>query len=153
MGSDLMVVPRWAVDPARPGGEWNKIVLEDTPDDGFQANLYQRPGSIIPVAELSQNTTEYNTDRLTLLVNLDSEGNATGRIYEDAGDGFEFKDGKYADYTATASTNGNEVTVRLTQSRGNWKQSPKSLRVGLVTPQGIEYTPWTKGDTVVLKKM
>ena len=74
LGGDLMVVTRWAEDTAKPNGEWNKIVLEDTPDDGFQANLFQRPGSIIPVADLSQNTTEYNTDNLTLLVNLDSDG-------------------------------------------------------------------------------
>ena len=74
LGGDLMVIPRWAEEAAKPNGEWNKIVLEDTPDDGFQANLYQRPGSIIPVADLSQNTTEYNTDNLTLLVNLDSDG-------------------------------------------------------------------------------
>ncbi|MDE5584924.1 MAG: DUF5110 domain-containing protein, partial [Muribaculaceae bacterium] len=153
LGGDLMVVPRWAENPARPSGEWNKIVLEDTPDDGFQANLYQRPGSIIPVAELSQNTTEYNTDRLTLLVNLDAEGQAAGRIYEDAGDGFEFRDGQYADYIATASTNGNDVTVRLSQTGGNWKKGPKSIRVGLVTPNGIEYTPWIEGDTVAFKKM
>ena len=151
LGGDLMVVPRWAENPARPSGEWNKIVLEDTPDDGFQANLYQRPGSIIPVAELSQNTTEYNTDRLTLLVNLDAEGQATGRIYEDAGDGFEFRDGQYADYTVTASTNGNDVTVKLSQTGGNWKKGPKSIRVGLVTPNGIEYTPWTEGDTGVVR--
>ena len=153
LGGDLMVVPRWAVEPARPGGEWNNIVLEDTPDDGFQANLYQRPGSIIPVAQLSQNTTEYNTDRLTLLVNLDSEGKATGRIYEDAGDGFEFRDGQYADYTVTASTEGNDVTVKINQKGGDWKKGQKSLRIGLVTPNGIEYTPWTEGNTVVFKKM
>ena len=96
---------------------------------------------------------EYNTDKLTLLVNLDPEGKATGRIYEDSGDGFEFRDGQYADYIATASTNGNEVTVKLTQNGGKWKKAPKSLRVGLVTPKGIEYTPWTKGDSVVFKKM
>ncbi|MDE7345157.1 MAG: DUF5110 domain-containing protein [Muribaculaceae bacterium] len=153
LGGDLMVVPRWSETTARPSGEWNKIVLEDTPDDGFQANLYQRPGSIIPVAELSQNTTEYNTDRLTLLVNLDPEGKAARRIYEDAGDGFEFRDGEYADYTVTASTEGNEVTVKLSQTEGNLKKGPKSLRVGFVTPTGIKYTPWTKGDTVVFKKM
>ncbi|MDE6291033.1 MAG: DUF5110 domain-containing protein, partial [Muribaculaceae bacterium] len=118
-----------------------------------QANLYQRPGSIIPVAELSQNTTEYNTDRLTLLVNLDPEGMATGRIYEDAGEGFDFRDGQYADYIATASSKGNEVTVKLTQNGGKWKKAPKSLRVGLVTPNGIEYTPWTEGDTVAIKDL
>ncbi|MDE6633030.1 MAG: DUF5110 domain-containing protein, partial [Muribaculaceae bacterium] len=153
LGGDLMVVPRWAENTARPSGNWNKIVLEDTPDDGFQANLYQRPGSIIPVAELSQNTTEYNTDKLTLFVNLDPDGKATGRIYEDAGESFEFRDGEYADYIATASTHGNEVTVKLTQNGGKWKKAPKSLRVGFVTTNGIEYTPWSIGDTVVFKKM
>ena len=151
LGGDLMVIPRWAENTARPSGEWNRILLEDTPDDGVQANLYQRPGSIIPVAELSQNTAEYNTDKLTLLVNLDTEGKATGRMYEDAGDGFGFRDGQYADYTVTASADGNDVTVRLSQTGGNWNKPPKSIRVGLVTPNGIKYTPWTKGDVVSCK--
>ncbi|MDE5850204.1 MAG: DUF5110 domain-containing protein [Muribaculaceae bacterium] len=151
LGGDLMVIPRWAENTARPSGEWNRILLEDTPDDGVQANLYQRPGSIIPVAELSQNTAEYNTDKLTLLVNLDTEGKATGRMYEDAGDGFGFRDGQYADYTVTASADGNDVTVRLSQTGGNWNKPPKSIRVGLVTPNGIKYTPWTKGDVISCK--
>ncbi|MDE6553290.1 MAG: DUF5110 domain-containing protein [Muribaculaceae bacterium] len=151
LGGDLMVIPRWAENTARPSGEWNRILLEDTPDDGVQANLYQRPGSIIPVAELSQNTAEYNTDKLTLLVNLDTEGKATGRMYEDAGDGFGFRDGQYADYTVTASADGNDVTIRLSQTGGNWNKPPKSIRVGLVTPNGIKYTPWTKGDVVSCK--
>lgn len=151
LGGDLMVVPRWAEGTARPNGDWNKIVLEDTPDDGFQANLYQRPGSIIPIANLSQNTVEYNTDNLTLLVNLDSEGKATGRIYEDAGEGFEFKDGQYSDYTVNARKEGKRIVVNVTQNDGKLKGEPKTLRIGIVKPDGIEYTPWTKGNTVVIE--
>ena len=152
LGGDLMIVPRWAEGAARPNGEWNRIVLEDTPDDGFQANLYQRPGSIIPVANLSQNTTEYNTDNLTLLVNLDMEGKASGRIYEDAGEGFEFKDGKYSDYTATAIKDGERIVMNLTQNGGLLKEEPKVLRIGIVKPDGIIYSPWTKGTTVVVMR-
>lgn len=152
LGGDLMVVPTWAQAAARPAGEWRRIVLEDTPDDGFQAGLYQRPGSIIPVADLSQNTVEYSLDSLTLLVNPDAGGNASGRIYEDAGEGFEFRNGEYAEYVATASAQGDRVTVKLTRTGGHMTTGPKSLRVGLVTPEGIEYTPWTKGDTVVFSR-
>lgn len=149
LGGDLMIVPRWATQTALPKGEWNKIVLENTPDDGFQAYIYQRPGSIIPIAELSQNTTEYNTDRLTLLVNLDAEGKASGRIYEDAGDGFEFRDGEYCDYIATATTKDGKTTVTLDQKDGNLKSGTKILRVGMVTPSGIKYTDWIEGNTVI----
>lgn len=151
LGGDLMVVPRQAKDPARPKGDWRGILLESTPDDGYQAYLYQRPGSIIPVAKLSQNMEEYNTDRLTLLVNPDADGNAEGVLYEDAGDGFGFRKGEYAEYKAEAKTIGEDIEVTLARIGGDLTAAPKTLRVGLVTPKGIRYSDWTEGDTVSVK--
>lgn len=148
LGGDMLVVPRWAENPALPAGDWRRIVLEDTADDGYQAMLYQRQGSIIPVANLSQNTTEYSTDSLTLLVNLDGAGEASGRLYEDEGEGFGFNDGEYADYLLSAVSDGNEVTVRLSQTGGNMKKDARKLRVGLVTQDGIVYSSWMEGDVV-----
>ncbi len=148
LGGDLMVVPRWAENPAMPAGDWRRIVLEDGTDDGYQAMLYQRPGSIIPIANLSQNTTEYSTDSLTLLVNLDGDGKACGRLYEDEGEGFGFRDGEYADFALSASCAGDEVIVSVTQTNGNMHKGRKRIRVGLVMPDGIVYSQWTGGRTV-----
>lgn len=150
LGGDLMVVPRWAEQTAKPKGDWKSLNLEPA-DDGYQALLMQRPGSIIPIANLSQNTVEYSTDSLTLLVNIDTDNSATGIIYEDAGDGFGYKKGEYAEYKADARLVGNRLTVTLTRIGGKMEIKPKRLRIGFVTDEKIIYSPWTNSDTVTMK--
>ena len=85
LGGDLMVRPQWAPEVAQPnGGSWQKLTLEEG-TDSYQAELRQRPGSIIPLANLAQSTAEMRTDSLTLLVCLDNNGEAVGQLYEDDG--------------------------------------------------------------------
>ncbi|MDE6342269.1 MAG: DUF5110 domain-containing protein, partial [Muribaculaceae bacterium] len=147
LGADLMVIPRKAEDTARPKGDWRRLALENE-DDGHQALLYQRPGSIIPLAELFQNTEEYNTDILTLLVNPDENGHASGVIYEDAGDGFGYKDGEFAEYLAEARLDGDILSVTLTRTDGNMKAPGKRLRIGYVEDGRTTYSPLNESDTV-----
>ncbi len=150
LGGDLMVIPRKAVATARPKGDWRPLTLENE-DDGHQALLYQRPGSIIPLAELFQNTDEYNTDTLTLLVNPDENGRACGVIYEDAGDGFGYKTGEYAEYKAEALLDGDLLNVTLTRTGGDMKASGKRLRAGFVDNGRIIYSPLTDSDMVSMR--
>lgn len=126
LGGDLIVVPRWADGVAMPKGNWREIKLEDTPDDGYQARLYQREGSIIPLAPPAQNTEEYSTDELTLLVSRDEAGNAEGRLYEDAGEGFGFHRGEYADWTIRASKGS---PIEFLRTGGSLQRPEKRLRV------------------------
>lgn len=153
LGSDLMVIPRHASETAKPKGDWRKLNLEgiEGKDDSYQATLLQRPGSIIPMAELFQNTEDYNTDSLTLLVNPGDGHEATGTIYEDAGDGFGYKKGEYAEYKANARLDGKTLTVTLDKIAGNLESKPKKLRVGYVTDGRITFSPWTNGNTVTMK--
>ena len=150
LGGDLMVIPRWAGKTAIPQGDWKLLTLE-TKDDGYQAYLAQRPNSIVPMANLSQNTTEYRTDSLTLLINTGTEGVAAGVIYEDAGDGFAYKVGAYTEYKVEAKLIGNMLTTTLSQVGGELETTPKTLRVGFVTNGKITYSQWTKGNTVSMK--
>ena len=150
LGNDLMVVPRWAEKTAMPKGDWKPLALEDK-DDAYQAQLFQRPGSIIPLANLYQNTEEYNTDSLTLLVNLDTDNEASGSIYEDAGDGFGYKKGEYAEYAAKAKLDGKQLTVSLSRVGGEMGTNPKRLRIGFVTDGKITYSPWVDSSTVTMK--
>ena len=76
LGGDLMIVPQWAGKVSEPGqGSWCALTLEDHPDS-YQAVLKQRPGSVIPLANLSQSTEEMRSDSLTLLDCLDEDGRA-----------------------------------------------------------------------------
>lgn len=131
LGSDLMIVPRYAKHHARPKGDWRLLALEQE-DDGHQALLYQRPGSIIPLADLFQNTEEYNTDTLTLLINPDETGRATGTMYEDTGEGFGYKKGEYAEFKAIANIEDNYLCVSLQRIGGSLKTCPKQVQVCLV---------------------
>ena len=150
LGGDLYIIPRWAPEVALPEGNWNILKLEDH-DDGVQPYVAQRPGSIIPMANLYQNTTELRTDSLTLLVNPDAEGKAVGTLYEDARDGFEYRDGHFARYELKAETVGKKLNVTIRKIEGKDEAKPRVLRVGYVTDQKITYSPWTAGESVSMK--
>lgn len=120
LGEDLMVVPSFANNPSIPSGIWETISLIDgDTEDIYQAQLLQRGGSIIPLGRVIQNTNENSLDPLTLLICLDEEGTAKGRLYWDAGEGWEFKSGDYALIEFEAKRNGDEVTVYVKNIDGN----------------------------------
>ena len=150
LGGDLIIIPRWAGDANLPAGDWDILPLEDK-DDNYQPYLAQRPGSIIPMANLYQNTVEMKTDSLTLLVNPDAEGRAEGRLYEDAGEGFDFRQGFFAEYKMQAVTEGKQLTVSLRQVDGKDAAKARTLRVGIVCDGKVTYSPWTAGNTVTMK--
>lgn len=150
LGADLIIIPRWAGDANLPGGDWDILPLEDK-DDGFQPYLAQRPGSVIPMANLYQNTAEMKTDSLTLLVNPDSEGRAEGRLYEDAGDGFDYRLGGYAEYRLQAVTVGKKLTVSIAKVDGKAEAKARVLRIGIVCDDKVTYSPWTAGNSVTMK--
>ena len=155
LGGDLMVTPRWAENVAQPhGGSWqilNLSSLSTQRDDAYQAELRQRPGSIIPMAQLAQSTTELRTDSLTLLVCLDAEGKAEGSLYEDDGDGFGYRQGYYRLSTVTAQLNKRQLTVSLQHSEGKMPEADRTLRIGYVKNGRVQYSNWQRGSTAILK--
>lgn len=150
LGQDLMIIPRWAKNPTLPKGDWDIIPFE-TRDDGYQAFVALRSGAIVPLANLVQSTEDYRTDSLTLLVNPSLEGTAVGSLYEDAGNGFEYRTGDYSISSIEATTEGKKLTVCIKQTEGNRPSNVKYLRVGIVTDGKITYSPWTAGTSVTLK--
>jgi len=151
LGSELLVVPKWADQPNLPGGIWRTIDLvgENSKKSKYQPDLKQRGGSIIPVGKVIQSTTEYCTDSLTLLVCLDKEMKAEGTLYSDAGDGFEYKNGQYAvDFFSAQKTGGNKVRVICSRKEGKLPEATRFYRVGLVTDSGIVYSTWKEGARI-----
>lgn len=151
LGNDLYVIPRWAKEAALPKGDWDPLQLEEK-DDRYQAILCQRAGSIIPMANLYQNTVDYRTDSLTLLVNPAADGTAEGTLYEDAGDGYGYRDGEFNRYRLSATTDAKgRITVTMECVEGKREAKVKSLRIGFVTDGKITYSPWTSGNSVTMK--
>lgn len=151
LGGDLLIMPRFAEGCKIPRGDWDIIPFEDGKDDGYQAHVALRSGAIVPLANVYQNTVEYKTDSLTLIVNPDMEGKAEGFLYEDAGDGFAYHHGEYAEYQLKAVTEGKKLCVSINKVGGKQAAKQRMLRVGVVADGKIVYSPWTAGEQVTMK--
>ena len=140
-----MVRPQWATEVAQPdGGSWQPFTLENN-TDSYQAELRQRPGSIIPLANLAQSTADMRTDSLTLLVCVDANGQAQGQLYEDKGDGFDYKKGDYRLTEIKAVKQKKQVKVTFCQKEGKLQPIERKVRIGLVNGGKVKYSAWQTG--------
>lgn len=153
LGEDLLIIPRWAVNPSLPSGIWRKIAF--TPEeagDPYQCELKLRGGAILPLGKIIQNTEENSLDELTLLVCLDKNGTARGTLYEDGGDGYEYESGDYLLTEYTARQDGRTVSIQISRQEGRRPRSLRSARVELITETGIRTAAGeeTKGIVIPL---
>lgn len=119
LGADLLVVPQWAKNVARPSGFDSYLsLLGEKPDDKYQPQLYQRNGSIIPTGKLILSTAQFNTDTLELFISPDATGLASGHFYIDYGDGFEQEKGKFAILKFNALVSKNKLAIDIAQTDG-----------------------------------
>ena len=155
LGGDLMVIPRWAENTALPQGEWQETELQaqarNQQKDNYQAILRQRPGSIIPLANLAQSTNEMRTDSLTLLVCLDEEGKACGQLYEDDGDGFSYRSGNYRLTTISAQLEKKQLSVSMKQTEGLMAAPQRTLRVAYMKKGRLHYSNWQSENHATIK--
>lgn len=159
LGGDLMVTPRWAENVAQPdNGTWQVVDLSSLTSqpspltsDKYQAELRQRPGSVIPMANLAQSTTEMRTDSLTLFVCLDADGIAKGQLYEDEGDGFSYREGNYALSSLNATLNKKQLTININKVEGRMECSNRVLRIAYVKAGKVQYSAWQSGNVATMK--
>ena len=145
LGGDLLVRPQWAGRTAMPKTAWQPLTLEAA-TDSFQCELRQRPGSVIPLANLAQSTTDLRTDSLTLLVCIDGEGKAVGQLYEDEGDGFSYREGCYRQTSIEATLRKKLLTVRMRQVGGKMPALSRTVRIGFVADGRVRYSAWQQGN-------
>lgn len=137
VGNDLIVVPAWVEKPALPSPDWPVVsLIEGDRADPDQASLRLRPGAIVPLCDVIQNTTEYAASQLTLLVCLDAQGKASGTLYEDAGEGFGHREGDFLLTTFKAQKSGDEVRLSVSKTEGRRPPARRTVRVQVVDPCG-----------------
>ena len=154
LGNDLLVIPRWAVNPVIPQGDWDELKLE-AEDDGYQAIVALRPGAILPyLGHDIQSTAEYTCDSITLFVNPLDNGQAEGNLYDDEGEGFDYRNGGYAllQFTCT-EYNADSLSVSITQSEGNFERPARYFRVAIVGGEETQYSDWTSSNTILVPKV
>ena len=151
VGSDLLVVPKWAKDLHVPQG-WVGVTLvegEDAaPNHEYQPEVRLRPGAIVPLGGMVQNTNEESLAPLTLLVCPDAKGEATGTLYEDAGDTYGYQHGDYLRTTYRARKEGVKTVVAVESTDGQRKHAARSVVVRVVTPEGTHEAKGTDGEPI-----
>ncbi len=139
LGADLLVVtqphPEPTRTPARPNGNWRKLLLDDVVDPELP-ELFLRGGAILPVGPLMQFVDEKPLDPLTLVICLDENGEAAGDLYEDAGDGFGFRNGEYRLSRYTAKQEADGVTIQRETVEGEFAVPPRRLHVRVLMDSG-----------------
>jgi len=139
IGGDLLVVPAWAGAAPRPRGGWVPLALvAGDVADPLQARLYLRAGAILPLGPEVQSTREAPEGATALLVALDPQGGATGRLYHDAGEGFSYRAGDFRLATLEAKGGGGAMTIRLVSAAGRRKAPAQTVQVILVGKDGSQ---------------
>ncbi|MGB4415691.1 MAG: TIM-barrel domain-containing protein [Paludibacter sp.] len=153
LGNDLLIIPKWAVNPVMPKGIWRTVSIagENSTTDNYQADVKIKGGAIIPLGKIIQNTLQYNLDSLTLMVSLDKNGQASGTMYEDAGDGFQYKKGEYLISSFSAKQTGETVKVEITSKEGNLKPTNRKYKVSIVKNKGVITGAWTEKSLIYSK--
>jgi alpha-glucosidase len=100
-----------------------------------QLPVYVRGGSILPIAPLTQSTTEIPNGPLTLRVFPPNSGEAcAGEIYTDDGHSFDFRNGEFARIHFTCSVAGDgSLHVEIGKQEGNWRPWWHEYRVEAVS--------------------
>jgi alpha-glucosidase len=156
LGGDVLVQPRLLEEECHdlpmPTGEWRPFTLvgEDPASQIDHPILRLREGAIIPVGPGGQTTGDAFEGPLTLLVSLDATGRASGHLYEDAGEGFGYREGDYllTAYQAVRTDGGVEVSIA--REEGRRPRPVRELHVELLTSRGVLHTSGTDGQTLAV---
>lgn len=164
VGDDILVIPQMMPDgtriPLEPKGIWRQIEIVGSLNDSVKADaladadlpvLKLRGGAIVPMGPVMQFSGEKPLDPLTLLVSLDAKGEAKGELYEDAGNGFGYKQGDYLRTFYSAKQTGDEVVVSIAKTDGKRARIDRTVKIVLVTDGGIIEASGKDGTEVRVK--
>ncbi|MDX2016592.1 MAG: glycoside hydrolase family 31 protein [Planctomycetota bacterium] len=111
--------------PQGASGRWRSFDPSPTPAgerDPLLPELLIRPGAIVPLGPVTQWVDQQPLTDLTLLINLDANGQASGKLYEDAGDGYGYKQGAYrlTTWKAHREPGTDRVAITVTDVEGDY---------------------------------
>ena len=169
LGRDLLVIPRLDVPGetarqialrqrkrpgtiARPSGPWRRMdpSADDDPIRAAQAERWIRPGAIVPLGP--DTLYAQSPDRLTLVINLGPDGSASGVVYDDAGDGYGYVNGDFADVRFDARLAEDRVVVRVRRHGGQRPLPWRSIEVALLTDDGITSAKGPADGPVIVER-
>ncbi len=132
LGGDLLVaartVPGDGPRAAAPAHGWRRF--DFGPEDGADPDLpslWLREGAVVATGPVEQYVGEKPPGPVTLLVCLDADGRAVGTLYEDAGDGYGYRDGEYRVIRYRAEAVGDSVRITASVVDGRWSLPARTL--------------------------
>lgn len=151
LGSDLLVVTQCFPDqqrtPVQPKGAWREIMPPKSADN---PKLFLRPGAILCTGPEMEWVDQKPLNPLTLTINLDDQGHATGTLYEDAGDGYGYQKGEYLLTTYEATKDAAGVTVKVAKTEGSMKRPARNVMMNVLGEQPLR-GQGADGTTMVAK--
>ena len=120
-----------------------------------QLPVYVRGGSILPIAPLTQSTSEVPNGPLTLRVFLPTKGEAcAGEVYTDDGHSFAFRNGDFArvHFTCSVAADGS-VQVEIAKQEGNWRPWWHDYRVEVVSQKPKTTRALVNGKRVAITQI
>lgn len=118
--------------PAPAGYSRTFEIIDEAHGIGGLPVLHARDGAIIPLGPVRQHIGERPLDPLTLIVSPDASGSAVGRLYEDAGDGYEHRRGDYLVTTYRARLEQGRTIVEVADEQGDRRRPARKLVVRLL---------------------
>ncbi len=155
LGDRVMVVAQCVPDrtrvPVLPKGDWVKFTLPNDTKNADLPEMYLRGGAVVPVGPVVQFAGEKALDPLTLYAALGKDGKATGTLYEDAGEGFGYKQGEYLLTTYAVEKKGEEITVSVAKSEGKMARPGRAVNFVIYTGGKMITGSGKDGQTSTLK--
>jgi alpha-glucosidase len=137
LGDSLLVQAQVVPDRTRispmPKGIWQTF---SAPTDTDLPTIFIKGGSIVPGGPSVQFAQPGPEKQLTLTIAPDENGQATGTLYEDAGDGYGYRNGEFALTTYSATVRGDECTINVTKREGTLTVPPRDIAVTVLLTGG-----------------
>jgi alpha-glucosidase len=120
-----------------------------------QLPVYVRGGSILPIAPVTQSTSEVPNGPLTVRVFLPTKGEAcAGEVYTDDGHSFDFRKGAFArvHFSCSVAADGS-VHVEIAKQEGNWRPWWHDYRVEVVSQKPKTTRALVNGKRVAITQI
>ena len=152
IGSDLLVVPKWNKEGAIPSGNWRNISIngENSINHKYHPDLKIRPGAILPICRPIYSTSEFSLDTITLLISLDANSKAKGRLYTDSGEGYAYENGQFSLVEFTAEKSSEFINISTSNIEGNPLPENTIFNIQIINDNDIVNSFFQIKDNIVL---
>jgi alpha-glucosidase len=153
LGSDLLIVPKWSKNGQIPMGSWRNVSIngEQSQNHKYHPDLLIRPGSIIPLCNPIVSTNSFSLDTITLLISLDTNYSAKGKLYSDFGEGYGYKDGEFSLIEFNVETQNGITSLNTKTIDGNSLPNDTKINIKLILDSEVINSSGLIEESIVIK--